>query len=108
VLACGHAVVATFRHIRFHGYKTLLQTIRTHYPVAFIYCVGGDFLGNGGTPTNDIQKVIDDLGDAKVKLLDSPGPEAADGFGCGYHPSAATHAKLGAVLTGVLEQDLGW
>ena len=37
-----------------------------------------------------------------------PGPDPEDGFGCDYHPSAATHAKLGALLTGVLQQDLGW
>lgn len=37
-----------------------------------------------------------------------PSPDPADGWGCDYHPSQATHEKLGQVLTSALQQELGW
>jgi len=34
--------------------------------------------------------------------------EESEGFGCDYHPSTATHARLGQQLTEVLQTTLGW
>ena len=47
-------------------------------------------------------------GDANVALLEFATQQASDGYGCDWHPSAATHQKMAAVLESALATDLGW
>jgi hypothetical protein len=32
----------------------------------------------------------------------------SEGWGCDYHPSLKTHANMGASLTAVLKDKMGW
>ena len=83
-----------------------MADVRSRYAGATIFCVGGPFLGD--TATQYIESAIQAANDPKVKLLSFPSPDPADGWGCDYHPSQATHEKLGQVLTSALQQELGW
>ena len=47
-------------------------------------------------------------GDSKMSYLEFPVQVAADGYGCDWHPSAATHAKMATLLTAELKTRLGW
>jgi hypothetical protein len=43
-----------------------------------------------------------------MSYLEFPVQVAADGYGCDWHPSAATHAKMATLLTAELKTRLGW
>lgn len=55
-----------------------------------------------------LQKAIADSGDARISLLEFAVYDAADGWGCAWHPSPAAHRKLAAALTEKLRALLGW
>jgi lysophospholipase L1-like esterase len=88
------------------AYADLVRDVREAQPTARIYAVGGPFLG--ATPTDYIAEALATVADPGATLLELPGPDPEDGFGCDYHPSTATHAKLGQILTDRVKQDLGW
>jgi hypothetical protein len=87
------------------AYVDLLTTVRGHYPMAAIFCVTWEHWGaqNQGY----VSSAVTQFADANVHEVEFT-IEAADGWGCDYHPSLATHAKLGALLTTELERTLGW
>ena len=47
-------------------------------------------------------------GDNKMSFLEFPVQQQADGYGCDYHPSPATNAKMSTLLTAELKARLGW
>lgn len=47
-------------------------------------------------------------GETNVVFVEVPTQRAEDGYGCGFHPSARTHAIMAEILTKVLEDRLGW
>ena len=58
-----------------------------------------------------LQKVIATRsaeGDAKMSFLEFPVQQQADGYGCDWHPSPATNAKMATLLTAELKTRLGW
>ncbi|MCA9618849.1 MAG: hypothetical protein KC731_07505 [Myxococcales bacterium] len=87
------------------AYVGLLTTVRQHRPNATIYTVRWE--GWGSTHMSWVSSAVAQFGDADVHETDfSIDPN--DGWGCDYHPSEATHAKLGAQLAATLKSDLGW
>ncbi|MBN1773644.1 MAG: acetyl xylan esterase [Deltaproteobacteria bacterium] len=88
------------------GYRDLILLVRSRNPTAAIYCVGGDFLN--ATATTYIANAIAATGDGNVELLELPGVLPSEGWGCDWHPSEATHLRIGGLVAERLRADLGW
>jgi len=86
-------------------YVELLTLVRGNYPAATIVAVTWAHWGAGNEEL--VHDAVDDFADANV-LETRFAIDAADGWGCDYHPSAITHQKLGAQLTELLQTELGW
>jgi lysophospholipase L1-like esterase len=86
-------------------YVDLLSEVRTRYPAADIFAIRWKHWG--ATNEGYVMSAVSQHGDAKVHDLELS-IDAADGFGCDYHPSLITHQKLGALLTQTLNTTLGW
>src|SRR5690349_6426137 len=86
-------------------YVDLLTTVRGNYPAATIVAVTWARWGSANE-----QRVHDAVATFAVpNVLETQfSIDRADGWGCGYHPSAVTHQKLGAQLTALLKSELGW
>jgi lysophospholipase L1-like esterase len=97
-------------------YLQFVTTLRSAYPAAYIFCALGPLLD--GTSLTAAQGAIDNViamrqaaGDAQIALVQFPTQNClADGSGCGcdYHPSAATHQAMAAVLEGAIHTALSW
>jgi lysophospholipase L1-like esterase len=87
------------------AYVDLILQIRGHHPDAAIYCVGGYTLND--TATDYITNAIAASADANVQLLDLPPVDSSEGWGCDWHPSAATHERIGHLVAERLGADLG-
>jgi lysophospholipase L1-like esterase len=92
-------------------YEALLETIRTHYPEAFVLCTVGPMLS--GTDLEKARTGIETAvearqtaGDANVAVFEMN--VANDSPGCDYHPSVATHELMAEVLAVELRAHLGW
>lgn len=88
------------------AYLSFVRTVRMKYPSAYVLAI---------VPVAGAKKYIDAVvstlngeGDKKIGTLAFSAPVAADGWGCDYHPSLPTHAKMGAELTAALKTKLGW
>jgi lysophospholipase L1-like esterase len=93
------------------AYASLLETVRSHHPGAFIVCTVGPMLG--GEALRRAEAAMAEAlhrrvaaGDARVKVhvmrTDNQSP------GCDWHPSVATHRRIAAELGDVLKAALGW
>jgi hypothetical protein len=95
------------------AYVELLTRVRTAYPEALILCTVGPLLN--GTDLTSARAHIDaavqqrlSAGDDNVKTFELQPADAADGYGCDYHPSLRTHERMAEVLTTTLQTELGW
>lgn len=95
------------------GYTALVTKIRSKYPNAWILCTNGTMLT--GTDLSTVRGYIRNVvsarnaaGDTKIKAFELNPQEAADGYGCDWHPSKATHVKMATQLTAALKSTLGW
>ncbi len=93
------------------AYVALLEKLRSKYPNALLLCTVAPLLWGDDKTTSDayVQKAVDQrvaAGDKHVKRIDIS--VDAIGLGCDWHPSAATHAAMGARLVTVLHDELGW
>ncbi len=94
-------------------YNTFLARVRKNYPSALIICTIGPNLtdpklSEERTYVQGIVTAMNTAGDMNVVFLEMPQPTAAEGTGCGGHPLAATHARMGAALAAELQTKLGW
>lgn len=87
------------------AYVDLLDAVRLRYPSALVFAVTWDIWG--APESSWVEDAVLMTGDAGLRVLTFT-LDAADGFGCDYHPSLTTHAKLGAQLTQAFEAELGW
>jgi lysophospholipase L1-like esterase len=94
-------------------YNTFLARVRKNYPNALIICTIGPNLTDPSlseerTYVQGIVAAQNAAGDKNVDFLEMPQPTAAEGTGCGGHPLAVTHARMGAALAAELKTKLGW
>ena len=95
------------------AYNSLLDTIRGHYPSAFILLAVGPMLGSTEAATTHgwlqaIADARDAAGDHRVSVVDFAAQDGSLGYGCDWHPSAATHQQMADHLVPVLQGLLGW
>lgn len=95
------------------AYATFLDHIRSKYADALILCTVGPLLT--GEDLVKARRAIADAvatrntaGDARVKTFELATTDSADGYGCDWHPSLATHRKMSTALTAKLKAELGW
>ncbi|MGC4094479.1 MAG: SGNH/GDSL hydrolase family protein [Polyangiaceae bacterium] len=92
------------------AYKALLARIRTNYPEATILLTNGPMLGGADLTLvrTSLQNIVTSLNDPKIKAFELAPTAEADGWGCDWHPSLATHRKMADQLTAVLKTALAW
>lgn len=102
------------------AYAALVETVRTNYPDAVIFCTVGPMLSDTypegtmalSTARSYINRVVEDRkrgGDDKVRFLEFPQQDgAANGLGCDWHPSAKTHQLMAQQLAEAISAELGW
>jgi lysophospholipase L1-like esterase len=95
------------------AYLAFVRSLRQKYPDTFFVLTIGPMLDGSNLTTikGHLQNVIQTRngeGDSKMSYLEFPVQVAADGYGCDWHPSAATHAKMATLLTAELKTRLGW
>jgi lysophospholipase L1-like esterase len=101
------------------AYRAFIEKVRDTYPGAALFCALGPSLSDlwpQGTMTltrarTAIQATVDALGaagDSRIFFLEFPLITASEGYGCDYHPSLATHARMAEQLESVLRSELGW
>jgi lysophospholipase L1-like esterase len=93
------------------AYQAFLALLREKNPSAYILCLIPTFLG--GTNLAKAQANIEAAVAARLGAGDAQVGSYAwkpviDGWGCDGHPSAKTHAALGAALSAEIAARLGW
>jgi lysophospholipase L1-like esterase len=95
------------------AYAALIERVRAAYPEAVILCTVGPMLSGADLSTarsyisNAVQARVA-AGDSGVKTFELAPTDAANGYGCDWHPSLRTHEIMAEALTGVLRSELGW
>lgn len=95
------------------AYVAFLEHIRSKYSDAWILSTVGPLLTGSDLQTartyiaNAVARRAA-LGDTKVKAFELTPTDAADGYGCDWHPSLKTHEKMAVELTSELKATLGW
>jgi lysophospholipase L1-like esterase len=95
------------------AFGALLERIRSVNPDALILATVGPLLSGTDliTARSYIANVVaarNAAGDARVKSFELLPTNAADGYGCDWHPSLRTHEVMAQTLAGVLQAELGW
>ena len=105
------------------AYATFLQTLRQHYPDAYVVCVLAATMEepNRTIAASYIQGVVQrarSAGHSRVSTLQIPGDAgaffgfalqlASDGYGCDYHPSVKTQSLMGTQLAAAIPPIVGW
>jgi lysophospholipase L1-like esterase len=105
------------------AYSTFLQTLRQHYPSAYVIVVLAATMVEPDriTAAGYIQGVVQQArsaGDTRVSTLQIPGDAgtffgfaeqlASDGYGCDYHPSVTTQRLMGTQLAAAVPAIVGW
>lgn len=93
------------------AYQDFLKHLRDKYPNAELVALVPTLLSGTDLSTAKayIEKAVGQrksAGDTKVVAVTLSFTQ--DGWGCDWHPSAKTHASMGAALTAELKQLLGW
>jgi lysophospholipase L1-like esterase len=95
------------------AYLDFVRSLRQKYPdTAFVLTIGPMLDGSSlAAIKGHLQAVIQTRageGDAKLSYLEFPVQVSDDGYGCDYHPSAKTNAKMATLLIAELKTRLGW
>jgi len=94
-------------------YLDFVRGLRKKYPDTFFVLTIGPMLDGASltavrTHLQEIIKTRASEGDTKMSYLEYPVQVAADGYGCDWHPSAATQAKMATLLVAELKKRLSW
>jgi lysophospholipase L1-like esterase len=94
-------------------YLQLVETVRGHYPDAYIFCIIGPLLS--GSDLTTIQGYLEDVvsarnaaGDARIEYFGAIAAQSSDKFACQYHPNVAENMIMAGQLTVELKDKLGW
>jgi lysophospholipase L1-like esterase len=95
------------------GLGALLERIRGSYPDALILATVGPLLSGTDLSTarmyiNAVVAARTAAGDAKIKSFELAPTNAADGYGCDWHPSLRTHQIMADALVTQLRAELDW
>jgi lysophospholipase L1-like esterase len=95
------------------AYLDFVRSLRQKYPDTFFVLSIGPMLADSALTAirTHIQAVIKtraDEGDSRMSYLEFPTQVAADGYGCDWHPSPATNAKMADLLVAELKKQLSW
>lgn len=95
------------------AYVQFLTNVRGKHPNARILLTNGSMLsGDDLTKArgyiDNVVKSFKDKGDDKISSFTIEPQNSADGYGCDWHPSLATHQKMAAALESALKAALGW
>lgn len=96
-----------------NAYGDLLAKVRGHYPHATIFCLLGTMLQGDDlirirAGVSAALQARASAGDAMITLLELAPDDGSRGYGCGFHPVAATHALMAAQLTQAVKASMGW
>ena len=91
---------------------TFVDTVRTQYPAAFIFCAVGTMYSAAqhAKALTYAQSVAAARGGdgGKVAVVDLGSQDALKGTGCDWHPSVAEDQRMADVLVPIVRQKLGW
>jgi len=101
------------------AYRGFLSRLRAVYPKAALFCALGPGLSDEWPPGENarstaragIEQAIAALkagGDGRVFLVEHALETDAEGWGCDWHPSRATHQRMAEELTAPIAKNLGW
>jgi lysophospholipase L1-like esterase len=95
------------------AYLGLLQTVRAHYPHAYIVCLIGPLLSGSDLTTieghiHDVVQMLTTAGDARVEFFDQLQPQPSSAYACQYHPDVTEQTLMGTELATEIAAKLGW
>jgi lysophospholipase L1-like esterase len=95
------------------AYLGLLQTVRAHYPHAYIVCLIGPLLSGSDLTTieghiHDVVQMLATAGDARVEFFDQIQPQPSSAYACQYHPDVTEQTLMGTELATEIAAKLGW
>lgn len=92
------------------AYSAFIATVRGKYPNAWIFCTVGPLLFGTGLASaiTDIQAVVANANDPKVKYLDFGQQNTTLGTGCDYHPNVTEQQAMANVLAPAIRSAVGW
>jgi lysophospholipase L1-like esterase len=95
------------------GYAALLRRIHAVYPRAFLIGALGPMLS--GPELEKVRGYLERIvallhgeGLTALASIEHPPQSPAEGYGCDWHPSARTHARMAEQLTATIRALLGW
>jgi hypothetical protein len=53
-------------------------------------------------------EALHEAGDARIFFVEFAPVMESEGYGCDFHPTLATHARMGEQLAAALATELGW
>jgi lysophospholipase L1-like esterase len=95
------------------AYAAFLRHLRAVYPAAFLLCVLGPMLAGADRDAawdwvTEACARVGGEGRGRLALLEVAPQAPADGYGCDWHPSAATQRRVAAAVVAALRDALGW
>ncbi len=100
------------------AYVSFLETVRGHYPDAFLLLTIGSMTGEPALTEvrTRLAQVVDAVseatGDERLLAFDlgvqNLGSDGSVPSGCDWHPSAAEHERMASVLEQKIRENLGW
>lgn len=95
------------------AYLTFVRRVRKAYPAAWIFPSAGPMVAGANLTSlnaylNNVIATLKGEGDSKLALIEFATQTSGDGYGCDWHPSLATNAKMAKVLEAMLTAKLGW
>ncbi len=101
------------------AYEEFVATVRTKYPNAHLFVMMGPLLTDGYPPgrkayttarsaLTGIVKRRTNAGDDKIHFFEVSRATPEEGFGCDYHPSTRTHARMAEDTVRMLRERAGF
>jgi len=100
-------------------YDDFVSDVRNKYPTSPLFLAIGPLLTDDYPPGKNalttVRKALTEIvsrrtaeGDDRVHLIEFAAATDDEGFGCDYHPSVKTHARMAATLVRVLREKAGF
>lgn len=98
------------------AYVAFVQELVSRFPSAKILMATSPMLSNS-FPANEMHRTkarmyldlaATMIAKANVTVVEIAEQRATDGYGCDYHPNAATHVIMGAAITAEIRRVTGW